>query len=104
MKLSLLPPTLAAAALLLVSTTAIAQPKEVKFGCYAPLTGQLAIFGKSMQSGFEMAIDDFQKSPKAKGIKFSIQCEDDQGRADRGREPVEGQALRLRGGHRSSSL
>ena len=56
----------------------------VKFGCYAPMTGQLAIFGKSMQSGFEMAIDEFQKSPQAKGIKFSIQCEDDQGRADDG--------------------
>lgn len=75
---------LAAAALSLGSAPAAAQSKEVRFGCYAPLTGQLAIFGKSMQSGFEMAIDDFQKSPQAKGIRFSIQCEDDQGRADDG--------------------
>ena len=60
---------LAAAALSLGSAPAAAQSKEVRFGCYAPLTGQLAIFGKSMQSGFEMAIDDFQKSPQAKGIR-----------------------------------
>ncbi|MGO4395366.1 penicillin-binding protein activator [Variovorax sp. M-6] len=72
------------AALSFGATEANAQAKEVKFGCYAPLTGQLAIFGKSMQSGFEMAIDEFQKSPQANGIKFSIQCEDDQGRADDG--------------------
>jgi branched-chain amino acid transport system substrate-binding protein len=84
MKLALAAPALVAAALALGSTGAAAQAKEVKFGCYAPLTGQLAIFGKSMQTGFEMAIDEFQKTPAAKGIKFTIQCEDDQGRADDG--------------------
>jgi len=75
---------LLAGALTLGSSVVYAQAKEVKFGCYAPMTGQLAIFGKSMQSGFDMAIDDFQKSPQSKGLKFSIQCEDDQGRADDG--------------------
>jgi branched-chain amino acid transport system substrate-binding protein len=75
---------LLAATLSLGSSAVHAQSKEVKFGCYAPMTGQLAIFGKSMQAGFDMAIDDFQKSPQAKGLKFSIQCEDDQGRADDG--------------------
>ena len=84
MKFAFLSSFLIGAALALGPADAGAQPKEVKFGCYAPLTGQLAIFGKSMQSGFEMAIDEFQKSPQAKGIKFSIQCEDDQGRADDG--------------------
>ena len=84
MKQGFLSSILLAAALSLGAGAAAAQPKEVKFGCYAPLTGQLAIFGKSMQQGFEMAIDDFEKSPQSKGIKFTIQCEDDQGRADDG--------------------
>ena len=84
MKKFILSTALAAIAFCLGSTPAMAQTKEVKFGCYVPLTGQLAIFGKSMQSGFEMAIDEFQKSPKSNGIKFTIQCEDDQGRADDG--------------------
>ena len=84
MKHAPLPSILFAAALSLGSSVGHAQPKELKFGCYAPMTGQTAIFGKSMQSGFDMAIDEFQKSPQAKGLKFSIQCEDDQGRADDG--------------------
>ena len=75
---------LALAASLLTGSPALAQSTEVKFGCYAPMTGQLAIFGKSMQNGFDMAIEDFASRPEAKGIKFSIQCEDDQGRADDG--------------------
>ena len=84
MKHSSLSSILVAATLSLVASVGHAQTKEVKFGCYAPMTGQLAIFGKSMQSGFDMAIDEFQKSAQAKGLKFSIQCEDDQGRADDG--------------------
>ena len=84
MKNAFLSSMLIASALSLHVESASAQTKEVKFGCYAPLTGQLAIFGKSMQSGFEMAIDEFEKTPQAKGIKFSIHCEDDQGRADDG--------------------
>jgi branched-chain amino acid transport system substrate-binding protein len=84
MKNVFLSTALAVMAFSLGTTTVSAQTKEIKFGCYAPLTGQLAIFGKSMQSGFEMAIDEFQKSPKSNGIKFTIQCEDDQGRADDG--------------------
>ena len=84
MKQVFLTSILMAAALAFVAGPAAAQPKEVKFGCYAPLTGQLAIFGKSMQQGFEMAIDEFAKTPQSKGIKFTIQCEDDQGRADDG--------------------
>ena len=69
---------------LAAGSPALAQTNEIKFGCYAPMTGQLAIFGKSMQNGFDMAIEDFAARPDAKGIKFSIQCEDDQGRADDG--------------------
>ena len=84
MKQGFLTSILLAAALTFGAGPATAQPKEVKFGCYAPLTGQLAIFGKSMQQGFEMAIDEFEKTPASKGIKFTIQCEDDQGRADDG--------------------
>lgn len=70
--------------LLAAGQPAMAQSKEVKFGCYAPMTGQLAIFGRSMQNGFDMAIEDFAKQPESKGIRFVIQCEDDQGRADDG--------------------
>ena len=84
MKHAFLSSILVASALALGPVSGSAQSRDVKFGCYAPLTGQLAIFGKSMQSGFEMAIDEFQKSPQSKGLKFTIQCEDDQGRADDG--------------------
>lgn len=73
-----------ASALLASAGPAAAQSKEIKFGCYAPMTGQLAIFGRSMQNGFDMAIDDFAKTPQSKAIRFSIRCEDDQGRADDG--------------------
>ena len=97
MKQGFLTSILMAAALAFGAGPAAAQPKEVKFGCYAPLTGQLAIFGKSMQQGFEMAIDEFAKTPQSKGIKFTIQCEDDQGRADDGiniaRKFVEDQSI-----------
>jgi branched-chain amino acid transport system substrate-binding protein len=74
----------AAAALVLSANAAFAETKEIKFGCYIPLTGQLAIFGKSMQNGFKMALEDFEKSKMGKGLKFTIQCEDDAGRADDG--------------------
>lgn len=77
-------PMMVCALSVVVAAPASAQPKEVKFGCYAPLTGQLAIFGKSMQNGMDMAIEDFAKRPESKGIAFRISCEDDQGRADDG--------------------
>lgn len=77
--------TLAAAGTLLAAAGPVsAQSGEVKFGCYAPMTGQLAIFGRSMQNGFDLAVDDFAKRPESKGIRFVIRCEDDQGRADDG--------------------
>lgn len=74
----------AAAALSVVAQSAVAQTKEIKLGCYVPLTGQLAIFGQSMDNGFKLAIKDFEASGKRKGTKFVIQCEDDQGRPDDG--------------------
>lgn len=76
--------TLALAGALLAAGNAAGQDKEVRFGCYAPMTGQLAIFGRSMQNGIDLAIEDFAKMPQSKGIKFVIRCEDDQGRADDG--------------------
>ncbi len=77
--------TLATAALALGAASAnAADPKEVRFGCYIPLTGMFAIFGNSMQKGFEMAVEDFEKAGKMKDVKMVIQCEDDQGRADDG--------------------
>ena len=73
-----------AAALALAGGTASAQTKEVRFGCYIPLTGQFAIFGNSMQNGFKMATEEFETSGKLKDAKIVVQCEDDQGRADDG--------------------
>lgn len=84
MKIKLLASVILAGALLHAAGPAAAQIKEIKFGCYAPMTGQLAIFGRSMQNGFDMAIDDFAKTAQAKGLKFTIRCDDDQGRADDG--------------------
>ena len=48
MKLALIASALASVALALGPSEAGAQAKEVKFGCYAPLTGQLAIFGNDV--------------------------------------------------------
>lgn len=84
MKRMLMSAVAAAAALVWSATAAFAEAKEIKFGCYIPLTGQFAIFGNSMQNGFKMAIEDFEKSGMGKGLKFTIQCEDDAGRADDG--------------------
>src|SRR5688572_23544651 len=75
---------LAAATLALAAGAALAQTKEIRFGCYIPLTGQFAIFGNSMQNGFKMAIEDFEAAGKLKDAKIVVQCEDDQGRADDG--------------------
>lgn len=84
MKIKLLASVILAGALLHAAGPAAAQLKELKFGCYAPMTGQWAVFGRSMQNGIDMAIDDFAKTAQAKGLKFTIRCEDDQGRADDG--------------------
>src|SRR5688572_10798618 len=66
------------------ATALFAQTAELKFGCYAPLTGPLAQYGKSMQNGMRMATADFQASGKLPNVKVTIQCEDDQNRADDG--------------------
>lgn len=84
MKIKMLASVILAGALLHAAGPAAAQLKELKFGCYAPMTGQWAVFGRSIQNGIDMAIDDFAKTAQAKGLKFTIRCEDDQGRADDG--------------------
>ena len=76
--------TALAVAFAAAAQTAVAQAKEIRLGCYAPMTGQLAIFGQSMDSGFKLAIKDFEATGKLKGVKIVIQCEDDQGRPDDG--------------------
>lgn len=58
--------------------------QTLKFGCYLPLTGQVAKSGKSMQNGFNMALKDFEATGKLKSAKVVIQCEDDQNRPDDG--------------------
>ena len=61
-----------------------AQAQTLKFGCYIPLTGQVAKSGKSMQNGFNMSLKDFEASGRLKGAKLVLQCEDDQNRPDDG--------------------
>lgn len=63
---------------------AAAQAQTLKFGCYIPLTGPVAQYGKSMQNGFNMALKDFEATGRLKAAKVVIQCEDDQNRADDG--------------------
>lgn len=73
------------AAALAVSTAMIAAPAQAKtitFACYIPLTGPLAQFGKNMQNGFKMALEDFEKTGKLKSGKIVVDCQDDQNRAD----------------------
>ncbi|MEJ8570497.1 ABC transporter substrate-binding protein [Microbaculum marinum] len=72
----------AALALGLCASAGHAQTETVRFACYIPITGPLAQFGANMQHGFEMALEDFEKSGKLKDATVTIDCEDDQNRAD----------------------
>jgi branched-chain amino acid transport system substrate-binding protein len=72
----------AAMALTIPGAALHAEAKTVTFACYIPLTGPLAQFGKNMQNGFKMAIEDFAKSGKLKDASVAVDCQDDQNRAD----------------------
>ena len=56
-----------------------AEAKTVKIGYAAPLTGDQAVYGQSMQRAIELAIKEANESQSAKdaGITFAIQASDD---------------------------
>lgn len=70
------------------STGAIAQQaQEVKLGFAAPLTGAQAHYGKDMQNGIQLALDEFNATKpviEGKPVKFVLQSEDDQADARQG--------------------
>ncbi|VVE15764.1 branched chain amino acid ABC transporter substrate-binding protein [Pandoraea iniqua] len=73
--------SIAAAAALLGAASAYAQVQEVKLGFAGPLTGAQAQYGKDMQNGIVLAIDDYNGThPKigGKDVKFVLESDDDQ--------------------------
>jgi len=56
-----------------------AEPKTVKIGFAAPLTGDNAVYGEGMKRAVELAIDEANASAEAKdaGVGFAIQPSDD---------------------------
>ncbi|AJC16532.1 branched-chain amino acid ABC transporter substrate-binding protein [Pandoraea sputorum] len=81
MKLRLSLTGVAAAVALLGASSAHAQAQEVKLGFAGPLTGAQAQYGKDMQNGIVLAIDDYNGThPKIGGkeVKFVLESDDDQ--------------------------
>ncbi|ODP31091.1 branched-chain amino acid ABC transporter substrate-binding protein [Pandoraea sp. ISTKB] len=81
MKLRLSLTGAAAAVALLGASSAYAQAQEVKLGFAGPLTGAQAQYGKDMQNGIVLAIDDYNGThPKigGKDVKFVLESDDDQ--------------------------
>jgi len=63
------------------ANSAIAQVQEIKLGFAAPMTGNQAQYGKDMQNGVTLALEDFNAShPRINGqeVKFVLLSEDDQ--------------------------
>jgi branched-chain amino acid transport system substrate-binding protein len=67
-----------AAMALTVSAAAFAQATYV-LGCSLPLSGRMMGFGEPMRVGAEVAVEEMNKSPKNKGLKFELQCFDSKG-------------------------
>ncbi|HEX8614080.1 MAG TPA: branched-chain amino acid ABC transporter substrate-binding protein [Telluria sp.] len=71
-----------AAALLLVSQSALAQEQVVKIGVTGPLSGANAFAGKDNENGVRLAVEELNAkkiSIGGKPIKFELKSEDDQG-------------------------
>ncbi|MGT2509574.1 branched-chain amino acid ABC transporter substrate-binding protein [Cupriavidus basilensis] len=69
------------AILLSPAVQAAGQPQEIKLGFAAPMTGNQAQYGKDMQNGVVLALEDFNAThPKINGqeVKFVLVSEDDQ--------------------------
>ncbi|WP_003273891.1 branched-chain amino acid ABC transporter substrate-binding protein, partial [Ralstonia solanacearum] len=63
------------------ATTAASAQEVVKLGFAAPMTGAQAQYGKDMQNGVTLAIEEFNATkPKigGKDVKFQLVSEDDQ--------------------------
>jgi branched-chain amino acid transport system substrate-binding protein len=63
------------------SGSAAAQAQEVRLGFAAPMTGNQAQYGKDMQNGVTLALEDFNATkPRINGqeVKFVLVSEDDQ--------------------------
>jgi branched-chain amino acid transport system substrate-binding protein len=66
---------------LTAASAAFAQAQEIKLGFAGPMTGGQAQYGKDMQNGIVLAIDDMNATkPKIGGkeVKFVLVSEDDQ--------------------------
>lgn len=69
------------------ATASAQQAQEVKLGFAAPLTGAQAHYGKDMQNGIQLALDEFNATKPVIGgtpVKFVLQSEDDQADARQG--------------------
>ena len=74
--------TIAAATLLLVSQTVLAQDQVVKIGITGPLSGANAFAGKDNENGVRLAVEELNAKKMTIGgktVRFEILSEDDQG-------------------------
>lgn len=61
----------------LIATQIKKEPKEIKIGATAFLTGKLANIGKSIQYGIELAVDEINKKGGISGKKIELILEDE---------------------------
>lgn len=69
----------AGAVVMMGTVAAMAQETTFTIGCSLPLSGRLVGFGEQIKLGAEVAIDEMNASPLAKGIKFKLECFDSKG-------------------------
>lgn len=52
------------------------EEKEIKIGAILPLTGDAALYGKSIKKGIDLAVDQINSKGGIKGSKVSVIFED----------------------------
>ena len=72
----------ALAALLLLGSSALAQPKELLLGALLPLTGPAAPIGIEEQQGVQFAVDQANARGGVAGLQVRVRFDDSQGKPD----------------------
>ena len=57
---------------------ASADPKTIKIGMTGPLTGDAAVYGKAVQGGIEIAVEEINAAAGEDGLKLEFQAQDDE--------------------------
>ena len=60
------------------SSTPAADAKVIKIGMTGPLTGDAAVYGKAVQGGIEIAVEEINAAAGTDGLKLEFQAQDDE--------------------------